>query len=367
MVLLSSAPHAAWSQVTKIMPLGDSITRGTLDVNFPNGDIPGGYRKTLGIRLSGAALPYDLVGARNDNPASGMDPDHYGINGIRTDEVLGTLPNYLAYQPDKVIMLLGTNDILQLIPVQTIAENLDSLIIGLTHETPARRLYVGTLPAITGKSWSGKTAAYLNARADEYNTEVRSIVNLHALAGRNVMLVDLADRIVYNAPNDPLSNYYQPGDGVHPGQAGYDQLAEIWFHSIHSTYDAWASKHPQFLQLSTAEKLPSADPDEDGITNLLAYALAADPLSGSTEALLPTLTRTANSIIYQFRRNKDTQDLTYEILVSPDITVDDWDVIGQEAAKVENLGGDGTVEKVTVTIPDDPAADRRFIRLRVTK
>ncbi|RYD44435.1 MAG: hypothetical protein EOP85_09480, partial [Verrucomicrobiaceae bacterium] len=51
-ILLAAA--SAQSPQAKVMPLGDSITRGTNDINYPNGSIPGGYRKELGILLGNA-------------------------------------------------------------------------------------------------------------------------------------------------------------------------------------------------------------------------------------------------------------------------------------------------------------------------
>ena len=98
------AVPAAWSQTAaKIMPLGDSITRGTNDTNYPNGYIPGGYRKNLQTLLTAAGFSYDFVGSKNDNAAAGMDPDHNGTNGIRTDQVLANLSGWLAVQPDTVV------------------------------------------------------------------------------------------------------------------------------------------------------------------------------------------------------------------------------------------------------------------------
>lgn len=450
------------------MPLGDSITRGTNDVNYPNnGDIPGGYRKNLGSALAAWGHPYDFVGARSDNAASGMDPQHYGINGIRTDEVLATLNAYLEFQPHNVLMMLGTNDVLQGIPVPTIANNLNSLISQITANAPKRRLYVATILPITGKDWNGQTAAALNANANAYNTQVRNLVQQHAAAGLRVTLVDFNALIVYTDPNNSSNNFFQPGDGVHPGQAGYNQMANIWFNAITATgslldpppaaptqvgaaavsssridlhwtdasndetgfkiermigqsggfsvittvpagftsysdtgltpntaytyrllatgdvgnssysntatatsltaYDSWSAKYPAFLQLPADQRAASADPNGDGISNLLAYALAIDPLSNTGLASLPRLTQSSQTVTFQFRHNILAPDLVYQVLVSPDLKVGSWTVFSQAGATVQNLGGDGSVEQITVTIPKDPANPHLFVRLSVTK
>ncbi|RYD26732.1 MAG: GDSL family lipase, partial [Verrucomicrobiaceae bacterium] len=152
-LVLTITTAAAQPPESKVMPLGDSITRGTNDINYPNGSIPGGYRKELGIRLANAGLDYDFVGEKNDNAASGMDPDHNGNNGYRTDEILANLPTWLAADPDVVLLKAGTNDILQDKTVASAAANLSSVIDLITTNAPHRRVYVSTVIPIT-QSWN---------------------------------------------------------------------------------------------------------------------------------------------------------------------------------------------------------------------
>lgn len=214
----------------RIMPLGDSITRGTNDTNYPNGDIPGGYRRELGVRLANAAVDFDFVGAKSDNAAPGMDPDHNGNNGFRTDELLSILPGLLVVDPDVVLLMAGTNDVLQAVPTTTAVNHLENLIRQITGDDPDRRLYVATLPPIT-QSWNGQSATQLSAKVNLYNEEVRSLVASQTSQGRKVHLVDMNAMIVLTGET-PAGNFFQPGDGLHPGQAGYDQLGNLWFEAI---------------------------------------------------------------------------------------------------------------------------------------
>ncbi len=225
--LVGNGAHAA---PVRIMPLGDSITRGSNDINYPNGDIPGGYRRELGERLAVAGMDVDFVGANSDNSAPGMDPDHNGNNGFRTDEMLAILPDLLGVDPDVVLLMAGTNDILQAVPVATARQNLENLILQITGDDPDRRLHVATIPPIT-QNWNGQSAAQLNANVNLYNDEVRALVADHASLGRRVQLADLNAMIVLTGET-PAENFFQPGDGLHPGQAGYDQLGTLWFEAI---------------------------------------------------------------------------------------------------------------------------------------
>ncbi len=369
----------AWSQTAKIMPLGDSITRGTNDVNFPNSDIPGGYRKNLHTLLTGGGFSFDFVGTGNDNPAPGMDPDHNGTNGIRTDEVLANLTAWMAVQPDTVLMMLGTNDVIQNVPIATIANNLSSLIDQITTGYPQRRLYVSTVLPISGKDWNGQTAATLNNNANLYNIQVRNLVQQYRNAGRNVTLVDMNTLVVYTSA-DPSQNFYQPGDGVHPGQAGYNQMGGIWYSAITATgslldppptaYESWASGYPTFAALPEEHREPAADPNQDGINNLLCYGLGLDPLSGSSGALAPRLVSSSQepgALAFTYRRNKLAPDLVYEILVSADLQIGGWSVLSQQQAVTIAVAGEQNIELVSMPVPLDPQSGKKFARLRVTR
>lgn len=224
-----AAPEVG-AQTARVMPLGDSITRGSNDINFPFGDIPGGYRKKLQELLTAGNFAFDFVGLRNDNSAPGIDPDHNGVNGHRADQHLSNIGNLLAADPDNVLMMLGTNDIIQSIPPATAAGNLNNLILQFANHDPTCRIYVATILPIT-EVRNNISAEVHNANANTYNSLVRDLVQQHITAGRNVTLVDMNALVVLDDP-DPAKDFFQPGDGLHPGQAGYDQLGELWFTAI---------------------------------------------------------------------------------------------------------------------------------------
>ncbi len=468
-VVLPASLARAQSPVAKVMPLGDSITRGTNDINYPNGSIPGGYRRELGIRLGNGGYLYDFVGEKSDNAAPGMDPHHNGNDGYRTDQILANLSTWLAVNPDVVLLKAGTNDILQDKPVATTLTNLESLITAITNGAPHRRLYVSTLLPIT-QDWNGKTAAYLNGNANTYNTGVRDLVQTHVSQGRNVTLVDMNTSIVLTG-NTPAENFYQPGDGIHPGQAGYNQMGGIWFSAIDARgglfepppagapaaptgfsavirsgsridlrwtdaandetgfqivrrtgaggvwqeiatpaadsvtatiqgldtganaysfairavnasgnsawspivtgapaaapvdYSSWRDAQPGFPALPAGERSPSADPNSDGVSNLLAYALAVDPLEFPAPGTLPALVPGENPrFSFRYRRSKSAT-ATCEVQISGNLESAGWQIVDDSEAVYEDIPGDDTAEHVTVPLP--ASGDTCFARLRV--
>lgn len=459
----------AQSPVAKVMPLGDSITRGTNDINYPNGSIPGGYRKELGIRLGNAGFAYDFVGQNSDNAAPGMDPHHNGNDGFLTSQIEAGLPAWLAVDPDVVLLHAGSNDILQDKPPGEAITNLSQIIDIITTGAPHRRIYVATIIPIT-EGRNGFTAAYLNGNANAYNTQVRDLVQTLAGQGRNVTLVDMNTSIVQTGAT-PAENFYQPGDGIHPGQAGYNQMGTIWFNAINATgslfeppppgapaapaglaaiirsgtrvdlrwtdaahnetgfrifrktgptgnweqisspaadsvsavigglatgsntysfairavndsgasgwsaivtaippapavdYPSWRDSQSGFPPLPAEEREPAADPNRDGISNLLAYALALDPLVFPPDGSLPVLMQEEGAApSFQYRRSKSAT-VTCEVEISGNLDAGSWQIVDDSEASYEEIPGDSTAERVTVTLP--AAGEACFARLRV--
>ncbi len=109
----------------------------------------------------------------------------------------------------------------------------------------------------------------------------------------------------------------------------------------------------------------AADPDGDGLPNLLEYAFGLDPLLADADAdTVPTAARIEGRLEFAYIRRTDAPDLAHVPEVSG--TLNEWS------------SGDGAVEEIAVeragenrervTVRDaaaQPVGPRRFIRLRV--
>jgi len=106
----------------RIMPLGDSITRG-------EGPAPpwSGYRDDLYTLLNNEGWNFDFVGSQSDG--TGFDTDHEGHGGWRTDQINANINNWLnQYDPDIVLLHIGTNDVSQEKPNSTTVDYIENIL-----------------------------------------------------------------------------------------------------------------------------------------------------------------------------------------------------------------------------------------------
>ena len=105
-----------------------------------------------------------------------------------------------------------------------------------------------------------------------------------------------------------------------------------------------------------------ATPAHDGITNLMKYALALDPMSCGTGGL-PAVSPQDGYLTLTYRRNKLATDVTYSVQATDSLDGDNW----QPAFTVLSQTDEGAywLETVQDTLPLEQHP-HRFMRLRVT-
>ena len=83
----------------RIMPLGDSITRG--DISGLAWELTVGYRQKLYLDLINAAYNIDFVGSLNNGSLADppFDYNHEGHGGWKDSEVAGEVLSWLVFNP----------------------------------------------------------------------------------------------------------------------------------------------------------------------------------------------------------------------------------------------------------------------------
>jgi lysophospholipase L1-like esterase len=236
--------------VTTILAFGDSITEGEVPVvgefslrpQFvePDRSYPADLTTLLAQRYTaqGASrLDAFTVGVANttncwtDPPrpmTSGIVVINAGCLGERAQDptTLARLNDKLAtYRPDVVLLLEGVNDLNPLNAGASISagvRGVQSLIAAA--QSRGARVMVGTLlPQIAADLTHGGTPGLIAP----FNAV---LVPVATNAGARV--VDLFSDIAAD-----LRDWISPYDGLHPTEAGYQEMARVWFNGIQNAFE----------------------------------------------------------------------------------------------------------------------------------
>lgn len=181
----------------KIMPLGDSNTRG-------NGSIPRySYRPYLFRNYSQSGLDVDFVGSLTDtyNVGFAFDHSHEGHSGMTPAQIATNAMNWLtASAPDMVLLHIGTNqlsvpdvaDILNV--VDSYSPNVVVVLARIINQQP------------------------YNAAVTQFNIDLEAMAR--ARTNDRIIMVDM----------EPALNYVDDmSDSLHANNAGYDKMATKWY------------------------------------------------------------------------------------------------------------------------------------------
>lgn len=205
-VLAPPARASVTTRPIRVMPLGDSITYG---VGSSTGS---SYRADLWRRLvTQAGYNVDFVGSQQSG--SLPDTDNEGHSGWRIDQIAASVDGWLAtYQPDVVLLHIGTNDMNQDYQVDTAPQRLGGLIDKVLADRPTATVLVAKIvPSLD---------ATIQSRINAFNAAVPDIV---AARGVRAKLVDLS---VLSAAD--------LNDTLHPNDNGYLRMSVRWYAALES-------------------------------------------------------------------------------------------------------------------------------------
>lgn len=246
-------------ETIKIMPIGDSITHGYQS--------SGGYRKYFHHFIS-QDFNVDMVGPNSDYPETftwlkeetPYDTNHCGysgyaiqyMNGTETRQgILETLQDgdmLQTYDPDIVMLQIGTNDILSNYN-DGITDRLENLINYIDENTKDDAvIFVSTIPdidvpAVYDWFWSYGDEKYQNTvedfadivqgYIDSYNESIPLLVNKLQDEGKNVEFADIYKAVSNDDNIMTIEKDKYLEDGVHPNEKGYARIGMNWSNAIY--------------------------------------------------------------------------------------------------------------------------------------
>ncbi len=206
LVILFAAAVDTTAAVTRIMPLGDSITRG----GGSSGQT--GYRRPLYFMLENAHYDVKFTGSLVNGDPPDFDRDHEGHGSYRADQVRDYVYSWLTAHPADIVLLhIGINDIAggneDVNEVADILKNIDRW--ENDNATP-----VTVIVARIVLRWDGNDPETI-----AFNDAVEAMVQQRIADGDNLIMVDMEHALNY--PDDLY-------DGVHPNDVGYAKMAQVW-------------------------------------------------------------------------------------------------------------------------------------------
>jgi lysophospholipase L1-like esterase len=218
-------------QNLRVMPVGDSITLG-------KGSPVDGYRRILYEWLIAHGYSITYVGKQNlafsaaypTTCSDGSIPWHEGYGSFRIDEILngGTREKQTApplatslatFKPDIVLLMIGTNDILQKYQTDTMTDRLTQIIETIYAYNSKTTVLVASIAPLGG--WTRVAQEKL---AQPYNAAIPGIVAKEKVLGHAIAFVDVHQALLHKGD---LS-----GDQVHPSPSGYACMAQAWYKAL---------------------------------------------------------------------------------------------------------------------------------------
>jgi lysophospholipase L1-like esterase len=213
LLLLASVHVAPGPPPVRIMPLGDSITRGLTDRT--SGGYTG-YRGPLWTLLVADGFKVDFVGSLKDGPWT-VDANHEGHDGYRIDQLIEEVSGFLATNPNIVLLHIGTNDLLQGVRPLAAAQGVAQLLDRIHQLSPSTHVIVASVLSVRSPNMFGAPQQLFR----DFNAMIEIVARKRASLGWRVSYVDMAARVALQP-----SEY--DSDGTHPNNVGYLRMAAIW-------------------------------------------------------------------------------------------------------------------------------------------
>jgi hypothetical protein len=208
--------------VTRIMPLGDSITydNNHNDVENPRPtSLRTGYRSHLWYGLKAAGYSADFVGSRvaGEKVEPPFDPDNEGHPGWTSYDIAENVYSYLEHsKPDMILLHIGTND------HRTSIRGVESILNEIDHYERNNNHRIHVLVALI-----------IDRQAHDpiisvFNNNLRNLIALRRSNGDIVTLVDM------NGEAGLTHDDY--ADNTHPNDNGYKKMANVWLKAIQTPF-----------------------------------------------------------------------------------------------------------------------------------
>ncbi len=208
--------YAQGAEACRIMPLGDSITKGIYGNAGPPDDLTVGYRQPLYLMLRSAGYQVNFVGSlqAGSEAVPDFDEDHEGHPGWRDDQIAAHVYEWLVANPADIVLLhVGTNGL------EASADDVEEILQAIDRYSKDTVVVLARI--INRVSYSSVTT--------QFNNNVAAMAQARIAEGDKIVLVDMEHGagIVYaRYPDGDMA------DNLHPYATGYEKMAVVWLEAL---------------------------------------------------------------------------------------------------------------------------------------
>jgi hypothetical protein len=338
-IIIASPVNAAIT----IMPLGDSITRGSSS-GEPDPDYMVSYRKALWDLLVADSYEVDFVGSQNEGSLVFGDPDladHEGHGGWTDDEIVngrpgeGKLDDWLiAERPNIVLLHIGTNG---LDPSPNDVKDILDLIDN--HESNFGEAVWVILARIINRNIYSQTTTDFNDNVETLAYDRIDNPNNPAYPDK-IVVVDMEDGANINydlVTNNPPGDMW---DNLHPFETGYEKMADVWLSGLQAMLpvaDAGPNQNVDEGDTVTLDATGSSDPKGGNL--LFQWNQTGGTPVGLSNDQSSNPTFTAPDV------GSNGETLTFKVTVTDDDALQNSDItlinVDNSVASVASSGGGG--------------------------
>jgi lysophospholipase L1-like esterase len=209
---------------TRFLAFGDSLTAGeiTVPTTTSRGEGEPNYRLVIVPSASYPTVLATMLRARYASQANSIEVINAGLSGEWAEDGALRLPGLLtSTRPEAVLLLEGVNDIGAPNGPANAGRAIETMAQAV--RTRGARLFLATLPPSRPGGFRSVPVSLIMS--------LNSRIRLTA-ASEGAVLVDVYP--VFEAD----VNRYIGTDGLHPTEAGYQRLAELFFDAIRSDLEA---------------------------------------------------------------------------------------------------------------------------------
>ncbi len=200
----------------RIMPLGDSITRGNSSTITDN-NLMTSYRQKLYNDLVSLGYNVDFAGSLQSGGSASpsFDIDHEGHSGYFSSQITTGVYDWLgASPPDVVLLHIGTNDISAGHDISGVANEVGGILNEIDR-------YSTDIPVVLARIISRTDGGA--AQTTALNDAVQTMADTRIAWGDRILIVDQENALSYPGDMD--------GD-LHPNESGYQKIANVWLNSL---------------------------------------------------------------------------------------------------------------------------------------